>query len=88
VGDEQHPKCFWGGVKIDKASKKQTEESITERLFRLRSCLPNWATEHKGWLRPEYVEGRRSHEMGATTKTDSNSLKIRKNLIIMKGGKK
>jgi hypothetical protein len=68
VGDKQHLKYLWGGVKTNKAKKKQIEESIGERLFRLRSCLPNRATEH--------------NLIGATTKERLNSLKIRKSLII------
>ena len=47
-GHEQHLKYFWGGVKakIPKTNRR-IEESIGERLFRQRSCLPELATEHK-----------------------------------------
>lgn len=54
-------------MKRNKA-RNNIEESIREGLFRLRSCLPNRATEH--------------NFIGATTKTKLNGLKIRKSLII------
>jgi hypothetical protein len=46
VGDKQHLKYLWGGVKTNKAIKS-IEKPIGERLFRLGSCLPNRATEHR-----------------------------------------
>jgi hypothetical protein len=68
MGNEQHLKYLWGGVKTNKARRNNIEESIRERLFRLRSCLPDQATER------DFI--------GATTKTKLNSLKIRKSLTI------
>jgi hypothetical protein len=68
VGDKQHLKYLWGGVKTNKARRNNIEESIGERLFRQRSCLPDRATER------DFI--------GATTKTRINSLKIRKSLTI------
>jgi hypothetical protein len=68
VGDERHLKYLWGGVKTNKIEYLSRQKPIVERLFRLRGCLPDRATER------DFME--------ATTETESNSLKIRKDLII------
>jgi hypothetical protein len=72
----------WSGTKY------RIQQPIVERLFGLRGCLPKLATEHKGRLRPEVVEGRRAQTIEATTKERVKQPQNQERPDNMKGGKK